>query len=313
MTSTPTIAIVGSGAIGGYYGARLAQHGHNVHFLLRSDFDAVMREGWTIHSIGGDFNLRPNRFHAHRTPKDFPLVDLVVVTLKSTADAHYEGLIGPLLGADTAILTLQNGLGNEEALAARFGASRILGGLAWICSTRTAPGAIGHTFGGRIQLSDFTTGPSARARWVADLFNKSNVEAEVLADIRTGKWRKLAWNIAFSGLGSLLGLSTDRLLGDQQSVQFVNALMAEVVEIAKARGIAVPDEFISEIIPFTRKMGVYRTSMQIDRENSRPMELGAIFAQPLQFAREFGVPTPRLSTVYELLSLIDRTNAPLRP
>ena len=311
MASSPTIAIVGSGAIGGYYGARLAQHSHNVHFLLRSDFQTVTQTGWTVRSTSGDFHLPPDRFHAHADVKQFPPIDLVVLTLKSISADHYASLIGPLLGPDTAILTLQNGLGNEDVLAQQFGPHRIIGGLAWICSTRTAPGVIDHTFGGRIQISDFVGGDTARARSVADLFNRSNVEAEVLADVRTGKWRKLGWNVAFSGLGTVLDLPTDRILATEPGVQFVSALAREVIAIAGAQGIEIPDEFADQIVPFTRKMGSYRTSMQIDREMGRPLELEPIFAAPLRYAREFNVSCPRLAALYDLLKILDARAASL--
>ena len=313
MPPSPTIAIVGSGAIGGYYGARLAQHGADVYFLLRSDFETVTRHGWTIKSVSGDFHLPLDRFHARTDPRKFPPIDLVVLTLKSTIAGQYESLITPLLGPDTAILTLQNGLGNEEVLAGKFGSHRIIGGLAWICSTRTAPGVIDHTFGGRIQISDYVGGATDRAKAVADLFNRSNVEAEVLADVRTGKWRKLGWNVAFSGLGSLLDLPTDRILCTEPGVQFVSALVREIIAIAGAQGISIPDSFADEIVPFTRKMGAYRTSMQIDRQLGRPMELEAIFAAPLRYARPLNVSCPRLSTLYELLQILDTQHSSLHP
>ncbi len=171
--TSPTIAIVGSGAIGGYYGARLAQHGHKVHFLLRSDFRTVTQTGWTVRSASGDFHLPPDRFHAHTDVRQIPPVDLVVLTLKSTSAGQYESVIGPLLGPDTAILTLQNGLGNEEILARQFGPRRIIGGLAWICSTRTAagvttkyhhgPGLI-HGYFGLGEASEIARGEAQRAR-----------------------------------------------------------------------------------------------------------------------------------------------------
>src|SRR5678815_844403 len=104
----PVIAIVGAGAVGGYYGARLAQHGHSVHFLLRGDFDAVRRNGWTVHSRDGDFRIPADSVNVYDDPRKMPRADLVIVTLKSTSNDQFEALIGPLLKEDTAILTLQN-------------------------------------------------------------------------------------------------------------------------------------------------------------------------------------------------------------
>src|SRR5947208_17020188 len=120
----PVIAIVGTGAVGAYYGGRLAQHGHDVHFLLRADYAAVKQNGWTIRSCDGDFTLPAEAVHAYDDPAKMPKADLVIVTLKTTANEQFGRLIAPLLHDGTAILTLQNGLGNEERLAELFGARR---------------------------------------------------------------------------------------------------------------------------------------------------------------------------------------------
>src|SRR5690349_24212123 len=105
----PIIAVIGAGAIGGYYGARLAQHGHSVHFLLRGDYDAVRQNGWTVHSRDGDFRIPAESVRAYEDPRKMPRAGLVLVTLKSTSNQEFEPLIRPLVKEDTAILTLQNG------------------------------------------------------------------------------------------------------------------------------------------------------------------------------------------------------------
>jgi len=128
----PIIAIVGTGAIGGYCGARLVQHGRDVHFLLRSGFDAARQNGWTIKSHLGDFAIPAGRVRAYRNVSEMPKADLVIVTLKTTANDQFESLIRPLLKDQTAILTLQNGLGNEETLARLFPKEQILSGLCFV-------------------------------------------------------------------------------------------------------------------------------------------------------------------------------------
>src|SRR5688572_2236170 len=154
MSRTPfrTISVVGAGALGGYYGARLAQHGHEVHFLFRSDYDAVRARGLTIKSVDGDFALPATHVRAHRDPREMPKSDLVLVTIKSTANHTIPDLVAPLLHETTAILTLQNGLGNEDLLAHHFGAGRVLGGMAFVCINRVAAGVIHHTDHGQIRL-----------------------------------------------------------------------------------------------------------------------------------------------------------------
>ena len=302
-----TIAIVGAGAVGGYYGARLAQHDADVHFLLRSDYDAVRSRGWTVHSCHGDFALSPGAMHVYNDARTMPKVDLVVVTLKATENGALESLVAPLLHDDTAILTLQNGLGNEDLLARLFGAERVLGGLAFVCINRGAPGVIHHLDHGLVRLGEFAgRGDSSRARAIVERFAASNINCQVLPDLRLGRWDKLVWNVPFNGLGALLDATTDRLLGSDAGLALVRGLMAEVVAAARADGAMLEDAVIEQKIAATTTMGGYRSSMQVDRQLGRPMEVEAIFGEPLRRARAAGVPTPRLEMLYHALRLLDR-------
>jgi 2-dehydropantoate 2-reductase len=297
-----SIAIIGSGAVGGYYGARLAQHGHDVHFLLRSDYAAVREHGWTIQSCDGDFTVPAQRVHAYDTPERMPKVDLVVVTLKATANDQFSRLITPLLHDRTAILTLQNGLGNEEMLAELFGAGRILGGLAFTCINRIGPGKIHHMDHGLIRLGEFRgPGRSDRATAIARLFNDSQIHAQVLDNLRYGRWEKLVWNVPFNGLGALMDMTTDQLLASEEGVSLLRQLMSEVVATAKAVGIELPAGIIDLKIDQTRTMGAYQTSMQIDRKLGRPLETEAILGRALREAQQRSIPTPAIRMVYSLL------------
>jgi 2-dehydropantoate 2-reductase len=300
------IAVVGSGAVGGYYGARLAQHGLDVHFLVRSDFDAVSQNGWKIQSLDGDFNLSPGQMHVYRTADEMPAVDLVIVALKTTSNDQFPALIGPLLAEKTAILTLQNGLGNEEQLAALFGPGRVLGGLAFTCINRIGPGQIHHMDHGLIRLGEFNGGRSPRALEIADLFNRSQIHCQVLEDLRYGRWEKLVWNVPFNGLGAALDLSTDRLIANDAGTALVSELMAEILATAKSIGVELPLELIALKIEQTRSMGPYKTSMQIDRQYRRAMEIEAIIAKPLAIARKQAVTTPLLEFLYRSLIVADK-------
>src|SRR5947207_2171881 len=160
MLQKPVIAIVGTGAVGAYYGGRLAQHGHDVHFLLRGDYSAVKKHGWVIRSCHGDFSLPASAVRAYDDPAKMPAADLVIVTLKTTANDQFQRSIAPLVKEDTVILTLQNGLGNEERLAELFGAERIVGGMAFVCINRVEPGVVNHIAEGLITLGEFQ-GPAS--------------------------------------------------------------------------------------------------------------------------------------------------------
>jgi 2-dehydropantoate 2-reductase len=299
-----SIAIVGAGAVGGYYGARLAQHGHDVHFFLRSDYQAVRDHGWTIKSRDGDFTLPPGQVHAYHSPAQMPQVDLVVVTLKTTANDQFHELIEPLLHENTSILTLQNGLGNEQQLADLFGPQRVLGGLAFTCINRIGPGQIHHMDHGLIRLGEFNGGPSERAAAIAKLFNDSQIHCQVLDNLRYGRWEKLVWNIPFNGLGAAMDLSTDQLIATPNGVKLVADLMAEVLRVAKSDGINLPDGIIETKIEQTHSMGTYYSSMQIDRRERRPLEIEAIVGKPLGVATINHVGCPLMASLYRLLSLI---------
>lgn len=300
----PRIAIVGSGAIGCYYGGRLAEHGHDVHFLMRSDYDEVRRNGLSIKSPAGDFELPADKLHVYRSSVDMPRCDVVLVTLKTTANRHFHELIAPLLHERTAILTLQNGLGNEQQLAGLFGAGRVIGGLAFVCINRVAPGKIVHSDYGLIKIGEFEGPVSPRLRAIAAVFNESKVACELLESLAMGRWEKLIWNVPFNALGAALGLSTDRIVGKPEGIALVREIMQEVVATAHAEGVMLDERLIEQNIVKTQTMGPYRSSMQIDQEVGRPIELDAIVGQPLAVAEKHGVPAPAMRMLYRLLSLI---------
>src|SRR5262245_30903571 len=146
------IAVVGCGAVGSFYGAKLWRAGQEVHFLLRSDYDVVRRKGVSIKSPDQDFNARPK---CARSPEEIGFSDLVIIGLKTTANDQFAKLLPPLVGPQTAVLTLQNGLGNEEQLAKLFPIEQILGGLCFVCINRIEPGVIRHMDHGLIMLGEF--------------------------------------------------------------------------------------------------------------------------------------------------------------
>jgi 2-dehydropantoate 2-reductase len=305
MNPHPVIAIVGTGAVGAYYGGRLAQHGQDVHFLLRGDYAAVKRNGWTVRSCAGDFTIPPQAVHAYDDPAKMPKADLVIVTLKTTANDQFEPLIRPLLKDSTTILTLQNGLGNEERLAELFGPQRILGGMCFVCINRMEPGVVHHIAEGTITLGEFRRTDGARVQQIADMLQASRIPARVLDDLRYGRWEKLVWNIPFNGLSAVLDQTTDLLIGSVAGEALVRDLMQEVLDAARAVGVELPASLIGAKIEQTRGMGAYKTSMHLDMQAGRAMEVEAIFGFPVRAAQAAGAPVPRLEMLYRLLLLRD--------
>jgi 2-dehydropantoate 2-reductase len=303
----PIIAIIGAGAIGQYYGARLIQHGYRVHLLTSSDCAHIRQSGLNVQSRDGDFSLQPDEISVHDDPATMPKADLVIVTLKTTANDHFEELIRPVLKDDSIILTLQNGLGNEEQLGNLFGHHRVMGGMAFVCINRTGPGQISHTDHGLIKIGEFAGGITDRAKRIAEIFSSSKVPCAALENLTYGRWDKLIWNVPFNGLGAALGKTTDQLLGSSYGLSLVRTLMEEVVAIARSQNLKIELSVIEEKIRHTQTMGAYKTSMQVDRELGRSMEVESVIGRPLVEARKGGVSTPYIQMLYDILSLIDES------
>lgn len=317
------IAVVGCGAVGSYYGARLWRSGHDVHFLLRSDLDAVRARGVRILSPDGDFLARPGT--AGR-PAEIGVSDLVVVALKTTANAQFGRLLPPLVGPGTWVLTLQNGLGNEEDLAACAGSERILGGLCFVCLNRIAPGVIRHLAHGSVVLGQHRAEPSAFAADVAAEFRRAGVACSLAADLERAHWEKLLWNIPFNGLGvaGVVGhanvvagivperlprcetLPTDELLADPRWCALLRVLMDEVRAGAGGQGFAIGAELAEEMIARTRTMGAYKASTLLDFERGLPLEVDRLFREPLRRATLSGVSTPMLVRLTAVLAGLNR-------
>jgi len=295
------IAIVGAGALGLFYGALLQKSGQEVHFLLRRDYAAVKAKGLQVFSVNGDFQLP--QVNAWQKPEEIGPVDLVLVGLKTFANSSYSAMIGPLLAEGTEILTLQNGLGNEDALARLFGAERVLGGVAFLCSNRGEPGQVHHLAAGRIIVGEYEALDHARVERLAAMFVNAGVECRATDDLKRARWEKLVWNIPFNGLCALLQQPVNRLLAVTATRTLVKELMLEVIAAANLQGLKKPlvAGYADSMLQFTDNMGVYKPSMQIDREEGRELELEAIFRIPLQYGKGKGAAMPRVEMLATLL------------
>lgn len=300
--ASPKIAIVGSGAIGCYYGARLACAGEAVHFLMRSDLAAVRELGLRVTTPDATFRLAPGQVRAAATPAEIGPCDIVLVALKTTANTAFRELIAPLLHENTAIVTLQNGLGSDEELAAAFGPERILGGLCFICVNRLAPGEISCTSPGTISLGEYERPATERLRAIAEKFTRAGIKTAVSDNLMELRWRKLIWNVPFNGLSIAAGcVTTDKIMGDPALEAEAAALMREVAAAAAAHGFAIPDTFIQGQLERTRPMGPYKPSSLIDCLAGREVEVESIWGEPLRRAKAKNVATPRLEMLYAIL------------
>lgn len=301
------IAIVGCGAVGAYYGARLAKLGRDVHFLARADYWHVREYGWVVSShVDGEWWLSGDQ--THRNTEDIGPVDLVIIAIKATANYILPEILPPLLHEKTRVLTLQNGLGNEEFLARFFGAERVLGGLCFTCINRTGPGRIEHLAEGMIQLGEFNRPPGPVAEAIARDWVESKVPCKVVPSLRAARWRKLVWNVPFNGLAIAAGgVTTDVIVNSPELCETAAALMWEIISLAEAEGFSLPENLVEDQITRTGAMAAYRPSSLIDYENGVAVELDAIWQAPLKVARELGVAVPHLEKLTAELERLVKT------
>jgi len=294
------IAVVGSGAVGCYYGGLLARSGADVHFLMRSDLKAVRENGLTIRTMGKTLSV--TGIQAAASTDEIGPCDLVIIALKATANAMLLEAIPPLLKPDTALLTLQNGLGNEEFLAAHWGEDRVMGALCFVCLNRIAPGVIEHFDHGSISIGELRRPAGDRLRAVADAFRRAGVDANPVENLVTERWRKLLWNIPFNGLSiAANGATVADVLADDGLRKLARDLMTEVLEAAARLGHEIPAAFADFQIERSFSMGAYQPSSMIDWSHRRPVEVEAIWGEPWRQGVAAGAAMPRLEMLYRLL------------
>lgn len=310
----PRVGVIGTGAIGGFYGLMLARAGYDVHFLLRSEFEAVAREGLQVNSaVHGDLHLKP--VQAYRAAADMPPCDWLLVGTKSTGNAALGPIISQAAAPDAKVLLLQNGLAVEDQLRSVLPDSlHILGGLCFVCVNRIAPGVVAHEAFGAVSIG-YHSGPAgdqasrmAVVEACAALFKTAGIDAPVMANLQQARWQKLVWNVPYNGLSALLQTSTSQLMADPDSQALIQALMDEVVQGAEACGHALPPGFAQHLFTVTQSMPDYRPSMYHDLVEKRPLELEAIYARPLAAALAAGFDMPRMRALYQALAFIDRGN-----
>lgn len=317
--SAKRYAIIGTGAIGGYYGARLQQSGCDVHFLLRSDYDHVQKHGLVVESVDGDITLP--QVNAYNNPADMPPVDVVVIALKTTQNHHLARLMPPL-SEGAVVLTLQNGLGIEAEIAQLVSPEHIMGGLCFICSNKVGPGHIRHLDYGKIQLGAYSaihqprSLTAAMVEIAADL-RGAKISVDVIEDLFMARWRKLVWNVPYNGLSVVLDATTEELMADERINAQIVTLMTEVITTANtwAANMAkaavpvrqIPMTWAADMLAATTRMKPYRTSMKIDFDEGRPLEVEAILGNPVRAAAELGVAAPEMKKLYGQVKVLAKS------
>jgi 2-dehydropantoate 2-reductase len=306
LNSSSRVALVGPGAVGLYYGGLLAQAGAELHVLARSDYTMLAEDGIVIRMVDARSG-EPSAVHTirpaqvAREAKKIGPVDVVIVAAKSTVNAQLVDSLRCLVDPGrTVLLTLQNGMGNAEFLAGQFSENPVLGGLCFVCVNRTAPGVVENYHPGRVEIGSLGDRWPDLARKAVACFAAAGVKADFSPELDASLWRKLCWNVPFNGLSITAGgVTTDQILADAALALRARRLMEEIRSAARLCGHEIADAFLQGQFDVTEKMGAYRPSSLIDYLDGRPVEVEAIWGEPLRRGQALGVSMPELTKLYD--------------
>lgn len=309
--SNRTYAIIGTGAIGGFYGAKLQKAGHQVSFLLRSDYHHVAEKGLIVESVDGDFTLP--EVDAYNDVKKMPSCDVIIVALKTTQNYILPELLPPLINDNSVVLLFQNGINIEPEIAQIIGGNTLIGGSCVVCVNKVGQGHIRHIDYGPIIMGQYTAndraaGVTETMGKIANDFEKAGIPIELNEDLLLARWKKLVWNIPYSSLSVVLDARTDEIMANTDTRILAEEIMGEVAAGAKSCGRIIEDSFIQKMLDYTEKMNPYLTSMKLDYNGKRPLEIEAIVGNPLRMAKKAGVDLPRIDLLYRQLKFLDVRN-----
>lgn len=291
------------GAIGGYYGGRLAHAGREVHFLSHSDYQYVLQNGLRVDSCDGDFHLP--HINAYGASKDMPKTDVIIVGLKSVRNHDVlPELLRPVIHDNSIVILIQNGIGLEEDLLKIFPGLQIVAGLAFICSAKVGPGHVSHQCYGSINLGNYSCNQEQFEVLLHDILDAGIQAAEV--PYMEARWKKAVWNMPFNGMTVALNTSTDRLLKNPATRQLIYDQMMEVIGAANALGVeSLTADFADKMMQMTDEMVPYSPSMKLDYDFHRPMEIEYLYTRPIAEAKKAGFDMPKLAMLEAELKFIE--------
>ena len=302
-----TYSVVGMGAIGGFYGGKLAHAGRTVRFLSHSDYEYVLQHGLQIDSCDGNFRLE--HIDAYGNPADMPKSDVIIVGLKSVKNHDVLlDLLRPIIHDDVVVVLIQNGIGLEEDLQRVFPQLHIVAGLAFICSAKVGPGHISHQCYGSINLGNYSC-PEAQFQALLQNFQDAGFQAAEVPYLEA-RWKKAVWNMPFNGMTVALNTSTDRLLKNPATRQLIYDQMMEVIGAANALGVnTLTADFADKMMQMTDEMVPYSPSMKLDFDFKRPMEIEYLYTRPIAEAKKVGFEMPKLAMLEAELKFIEELNS----
>jgi len=297
------IAVMGAGAVGGYFGARLAAAGHHVAFVARGKhLHAMVKEGLKVKSFQDDLQVR-SLFTSD--PKEIGPVDLALFCVKSYSTEEAGKQLEPLFKEDTKILSLQNGIDNPDRLAALWGKERTLAGVVYIGAQISEPGVIEHAAGGKIVMGELDGGVGEGTKRVQQIFSEANVPCAISAEIRKVMWTKLVWNAPFCALACLARATVKEITESDSLREIALECMEEVREAAKCQGIELGPSVLDEAMSLSRSIGDFKPSMLQDLEGGKPLEYEALNGIIVSLLSGTGKRAPINENFYAVLKFLD--------
>jgi len=301
------VTVMGAGGLGGYFGGLLARAGHRVTFVARGEhLDALRRQGGVhVHAVHGDFFAQAV---AIGDPADGPTADLVLFAVKSFDTERAADSLSRTVGPQTAILSVQNGVENEDLLARRFGAERVLGGNVYLLATIRAPGVIEQSGGPRLLIfGEWRGGITDRTRRLEASLREAGVNGTASDDIVRDKWVKYALICAQAGMTALTRLPIGEIRDSPPTWAMYRRLLEEIVAVGRARGIGLDAAVVEKHLAMVAKLEPdYTSSMYYDLTHGKRLEIEALHGAAVRYGREANVPTPACESVYAALAPHDR-------
>lgn len=295
-------AVIGTGAVGGFYGGKLANAGKDVHFLMHSDYEYVKQNGLQVDSCDGSFHIdNPN---VYNNTSDMPKADVVIVALKTTRNHLLNELLPPLLHKETLVLLIQNGIGPEPELQKQFPGLYLAAGLAFICSAKTEPGRVNHQCYGSINIGNYSCKNEAVFKTLMADFEEAGVKAAEV-EYNEARWKKAVWNMPFNGMTVVMNAQTNQLLANPATMQLIHRQMLEVIGAAQALGVKnIDSSFADRMIKMTLEMTPYSPSMKLDYDFHRPMEIEYLYSNAIAEAHRAGYAMPCLEMLEAQLKFL---------
>jgi 2-dehydropantoate 2-reductase len=298
------IAVMGSGAVGGYFGAKLAAAGHEVAFIARGKHLAALQEsGLKVTSPNGDLNIRQAQFSAET--QEVGKVELILFCVKSYDTETAAEAIKPMVSDKTTILSLQNGIDNPAKLAQFYSADKILPAVVYVGAQISAPGVIRHSNGGRIIFGQMDGAVGGATKTLAQTLTAAAIPCEASHEIGKVQWTKLLWNAPFCAISCLALANTKQIVESPSLTQLALDCMTEVEAAARTQGVQLKRQQFNDTIEFSKTLGDFKPSMLQDLEANKPLEYAAFNGIVVELLEGAGQPAPINKTFHTMLKFLD--------